>query len=109
MSDSAAGYDDYMTSREPVEGAETIEVVPLSRTVFQWPSAGDDLVRRSVVRHARVRLDELADEIREVTRGLVEDGKVGKWVSGQLFDIAEQAERIGREAMDGTDEQGEAT
>lgn len=106
MSDSAAGYDDYMTAREPAEGTETIEVVPLSRTVYQWPSAGDDLVRRSVVRHARVRLDELADEIRALARAI--DRNLGA-DAGRLFDIAEQAERIGREAMDGTDDQGEAT
>lgn len=92
--------DDHMRSREPPVGTEFEAVLPLSRTRVEL--RGDAYYRGSVVRRVHALLGDLADEVRAAARA-IERGEAKTLDVWRLLDIAEQAERIGREAMDGID------
>lgn len=104
MTHEESAADDYMIRQEPPEGLETRLVLPLGRTRVEM--GGDAWFKASVLRRAKAHLDELADDIRASARAWeVGDGRdsLSRAAVCSMMDMAEHAERIGREAMRGID------
>ncbi len=93
--------DDFMASQDPPAGSEVETILPLSRT--RVAMRGETYYAGSVVRHVHQILSDLADELRAERLAITAGDTTEAGVLSRLLDYAEQAERVGREAMDGID------